>query len=203
MTTQVKAKPVSQIRQEAKILKMKKKAKQIAKLAKDKEAKNTLQKAMETNREEYLKGLGQIKIAQPKVELPLDEYFVQEVGNLDQTLTDILASIQSMGQLRTTLKWDALKANFDKEQADAVEAQLVDLETANKVFEENAIISINGSVEKLEALKKAPTREALDAFVLEASTQAFVIFSEWNETIIDKFHTVSDLLDSLKAGEEK
>lgn len=203
MTTQVKAKPVSQIRKEAKMLKMKKKAKLTTKLIKEREAKQVLQKAMETNRKEYIKGLDGIKSVRPKADLPLEEYFIQEVNNLDQTLTDILASIQSMGQLRLRLNWDALKGNFDKTQADNLENTLVDLEVNNKQFEDSAVASINTSVEKLELLKANPTREALDAFVLEASTQAFVIFSEWNETIIDKFHVVSDLLDELKTGEEK
>lgn len=203
MTTKVKAKPLSQIRQEKKLAKMQRKAKVISKLAKEKQAKTELQKNANEVALKFENSLKNVKSVRKDSELTLEEYFPKAINELDHTLTDIVSSIQTMGSLRTQLSWEQVKGNFIKEDVEKFEISLLDLENSNEVFEKRIVEVVNESVKGLEKLKKEPTRPLLDAYVLDSSTKAFAVFAEWNETMIDKFHTTNDLLDSLKTGEEK
>lgn len=201
MTNKVKAKPLSQIRQEQKLAKLKKKAKIISKVAKEKQAKEEMKLNAKKAAEKLNASLQNVKSVRKDSELTLEEYFPKAIGELDQTLTDIVSSIQNMGNIRIQLKWEQLKGNFAEEDVAKFEKALTDLENSNKAFEERIVTVVNDSIAGLEELKKNPTREALDAYVLQASTNAFVVFGEWNEVIIDKFHSTNDLLDNLGTGE--
>lgn len=207
MTIKVKAKPISQIRREQKAAKMAKKIKVIEKHKANQLAEAKMKSDLKDHREKFDAGLKELYIrrdAKIADENMTDEdYFVREIGTLDQTLTDIGAGIHTMSAIRHSLGWEQRKEFFQEANVKVIDEKITELETSNTAFYERFKESVMTSMEGLEKLKLAVTREAIDVYTLGASTDAFGIFAEWNEVVVDKFHEVHDLVENLTTGETK
>lgn len=204
MTTIVKPKKLSEIRREEKQRKMAIKAKKVSKMKAQQAEHAALKKTAKMGMEDYIKSLGDIKAPKrPDAELPFEEYFVREVGMVDKSLSEIADAILHMEDLRNALNWDSIKGQFDEAVRDGLEKSILMIEEINKPFSDSIRACCIGATEALEQLKFNPTREALDVFTTKTSSDAFVIFTEWNEVVIEKFIEVHEQIEAIDLGEKQ
>lgn len=204
MTTIVKPKKLSEIRREEKQRKMAIKAKKVSAMKAQQAEQAALKKTTKMGMEEYVKSLADIKAPKrPEAELPFEEYFVREIETLDKSLADITDAITHMEDLRNALNWDNIKGHFEESVRDGLEASILKIEEINKPFADAIRACCIGATEGLEKLKLEPTRDNLDSFTTKTSSDAFVIFTEWNEVVIEKFIEVHEQIEAIEFGEKQ
>lgn len=201
MNTKVKAKPLSQLRKEEKLRKQQRKLKKMTR-AQSVGTGPVVERNLNDNVRSIQERIREGKIRKPDLNVTFEDRFVKTVEGVDLLLSDILSNIDTVGNVRTELKWDLFKTHFEEDFVSKVDTRIELIEKVNGEIREEMVTKVGEIDTLLTELKAKPTPEGLDNFEVVANSVAFDIFAKWQEAIFNPYNEIQEMIEALPAGEE-